>query len=92
MSETIIDLPENLTIHQIEARYSDLKVSFLSDADNIKLNASQVETIDTSGLQALLILIKAAVSSGKKIHWEEPSEVLKVSAQQIGLYEKLQLV
>lgn len=91
MSETTINLPESLTIHHIETQYGNLKISFQSITENLKINASQVEAIDTSGLQVLLALINYATSSGKTIHWEDPTEVLSASAKQIGLTKKLQL-
>ncbi len=91
MNEMTIDLPERLTIHHIEALYGDLKFSFLSDTKILKINADKIESIDTSGLQVLLILIKSAVSAGKTIHWENPTETLMTAARQIGLDKKLQL-
>lgn len=91
MSETTIELPESLTIHHIEALFGDLKLAFQSDADSIKIDGNKVEAIDTSGLQALLALIKSAQSNNKSIQWQSAAEVLKTSAEKIGLASKLLL-
>lgn len=91
MSETTINLPESLTIHNIESHFGDLRIAFQSDASTININAETVETIDTSGLQALLILIKSAIADDKVIFWQSISETLKTSSEKIGLCEKLQL-
>lgn len=91
MSETTIDLPDSLTIHQIESQFGDLKIAFQSDASTLNLNAENLDTIDTSGLQVLLILVKDALSDNKTIIWHNISETLRTSAEKIGLSEKLQL-
>ncbi|MDG4813107.1 STAS domain-containing protein [Hydrogenovibrio sp. 3SP14C1] len=91
MSENTIELPENLTIHHIEEEFSNLKIAFQSDAETYKLVAGNVEAIDTSGLQALLALIKSAMANQKRIEWDSPTDVLKMGAEKLGLTEKIGL-
>lgn len=91
MSETTITLPESLTIHHIESQLGDLRLAFQSDAETFNLEGSKVETIDTSGLQLLLALIKSAQAANKTIQWTAPSEQLTTSASKLGLSEKLML-
>lgn len=91
MSENIIELPENLTIHHIEEQFGNLKLAFQAEPETYKIIASAVESVDTSGLQALLSLIKSSVHDGKKIAWESPSDPLKQGAEKLGLTEKLLL-
>lgn len=91
MSETTINLPENLTIHHIEAQLGDLRLASQADADTFTIDASNVETIDTSGLQLLLALVKKLQASNKTIQWASPSELLTTSASKLGLTEKLML-
>ncbi|BCN93014.1 hypothetical protein THMIRHAM_07990 [Thiomicrorhabdus immobilis] len=88
MSETI-QLPENLTIHHIEAHYNELNKLFNDAGDQISIEASAVETIDTSGLQALLVLVKTALENGKKISWQNTPEILTSSAKKIGIDQAL---
>jgi len=91
MSENIIELPENLTIHHIEEQFRELKLSFQSDSDTYKIIASKVESVDTSGLQALLTLIKHAQNNQKNIVWEGVKDELRNGAAKIGLIDKLLL-
>ncbi len=91
MSEFAIKLPESLTIHHIESLHGTLKLDFSSDQDEITIDASDLENIDTSGLQLLSILIKDACANGKKISWENTNDVLTSSASKIGLSSLLLL-
>lgn len=91
MSESTVVLPENFTIHHIEQQAIDLKVAFQTDAETMILDASKVETVDTSGLQLMLALVKTAIANSKTVQWQNPSEVFVSSATCIGLAEKLQL-
>ncbi len=87
-----IKLPENLTIHHIEAHFSELNKLFNDSGDEISMNASSVETIDTAGLQTLLILVTNAIENGKVIIWSNPSEIIKTSAEKLGVMQELQLI
>jgi len=91
MSENVIELPESLTIHHIEAEFGNLKIAFQSDASEIKISAGKVDAIDTSGLQALLSLIKTADKQEKTISWDSAPEVLTAGASKLGIAEKLHL-
>lgn len=87
----VIKLPENLIIHHIEAHFNELNKLFNDSGDEISMDASSVETIDTAGLQTLLILVANAVENGKSIAWSNASEALKTSAEKLGLMQELQL-
>lgn len=89
MSENIIELPKNLTIHHIEEQFGNLKIAFQGEADTFKIVGTNVESIDTSGLQALLTLIKSAQTNDKKIFWESPTDAIKQGAMKLGLTDKL---
>lgn len=91
MSDNIIELPENLTIHHIEEQFRELKLAFQSDSETYKINASKLESIDTSGLQVLLSLIKFAQSHQKNIIWEGVNDELRNGAEKVGLIDKLEL-
>ncbi len=86
-----IKLPENLTIHHIEAHFNELNKLFNDASDEISMDASSVESIDTAGLQTLLVLVNNATENGKSITWENASETLKSSAEKLGLTQDLQL-
>lgn len=91
MTENIIELPENLTIHHIEEQFRELKLAFQSDLETYQINGEKVESIDTSGLQSLLVLIKLAQKNQKTIVWSGVNEALRNGAEKIGLHEKLLL-
>lgn len=92
MSETTINLPENLTIHHIEAQLGDFRLAFQVEAETFNIDGSNVETIDTSGLQLLLALVKKLQANNKTVQWTSPSDLLTSSASKLGLTEKLMLV
>ena len=86
-----IKLPENLTIHHIEAHFNELSKLFNDCGDEISMDASNVETIDTAGLQTLLVLVTNAMENGKSITWSNTSDALKTGAEKLGLMEDLHL-
>lgn len=90
MSETI-ELPQNLTIHHIEEHFNNLSDQLNAAGDAVVFDGSKVETIDTSGLQALLVGVKSSLQNGKTIAWENPTEILANSAAKIGIAKALQL-
>lgn len=90
MADTI-SLPENLTIHGIDQAYSDLSNTFQDAGDEIILDGNSVETIDTSGLQAILVLVQYAKEHNKTLQWQSASETLKNSAGKVGLLDALKL-
>ncbi|QCU90430.1 STAS domain-containing protein [Thiomicrorhabdus sediminis] len=88
---TEVQLPENMTIHYIETHFGEINKAF-NEADNeIVINANKLETIDTSGLQSLLTLIKYAAEQQKQVSWQDTPEVLEQGAEKIGLSQALQL-
>ena len=87
----IIQLPENLTIHHIESHFNELNEKFNDIGDEIIFQASAVETIDTSGLQTLLVLIKTALDNGKKVVWQDVPDVLKLNAEKLGIASDISL-
>lgn len=88
MSNTI-QLPESLTIHHIESHFNDLNKKFNDMSDEIVIEASTLETIDTSGLQTLLVLVKTATDNGKTVTWQDIPEILSTSAKKIGIDQAL---
>jgi ABC-type transporter Mla MlaB component len=85
----VIQIPENLTIQFIDGHFNDLNTKFNDMGDEIVIDASGLENIDTSGLQSLLVLIKTATENGKSISWKEVPELLRTSAQKIGIHQQL---
>ena len=88
---TEIKLPENLTIHHIDNHFNELNQLFNSAENEIKIEASAVETIDSAGLQTLLILIKNSLNNNKTIAWENTPDIIQTSSEKLGLSQALLL-
>ncbi|WP_178861133.1 STAS domain-containing protein [Thiomicrorhabdus cannonii] len=87
----IITLPETLTIHTIGQTFSELQERFESAGDAILIDGTSVETLDTSGLQALIVLINAAQENDKQVSWQQTNELIASSAKKLGLNDALLL-
>lgn len=88
---TEIKLPENLTIHHIDNHFNELNKQFDEAENEIKIEASAVETIDSAGLQTLLILIKNSLDNDKTISWENTPDIVQTSSDKLGLSQALLL-
>ncbi|MCF6345163.1 MAG: STAS domain-containing protein [Thiomicrorhabdus sp.] len=86
---TEIKLPENLTIHHIEDHFNTLNQMFSDAESEIEIEASAVESIDSAGLQTLLVLIKNSAENDKKISWKNTPEIIQTSAEKLGLSQTL---
>ena len=87
----VIQLPQNLTIHQIEEQFNELNQKMNDLDEQVIIDAGAVETVDTSGLQTLLVLSKAAIENGKNLEWQNVPDILSSSAQKIGIDDALAL-
>jgi anti-anti-sigma regulatory factor len=86
-----LSLPDNMTIHNISEVFNDLKLTVSSEQDKLIIDCSALEMIDTSGLQALLVLKSDLVSRDVEFGWQNVNETLSTAAQNIGLSEALDL-
>ncbi len=86
---TEIKLPENLTIHHIEDHFNTLNQMFSDAESEIEIEASAVESIDSAGLQTLLVLIKNSTENDKTISWKNTPEIIQTSAEKLGLSQTL---
>lgn len=65
--------------------------SEMEEGCTISLDASQVERIDTTGLQLFASLFSDAANKKMTVNWVNPSDALRTSASLLGLEELLQL-
>lgn len=84
MSDTI-ELPQNLTIHHIEEHFNTLGEAINAAGDDIVFDASKIETIDTSGLQTLLVYVHNLSENGKNFSWTNVTDTLSSAAKKIGI-------
>jgi anti-anti-sigma factor len=75
-----IRLEGELTV-QVAAEYKGLLLNALADRDEVTLELSGINELDTAGLQLLLLLKREAGQLGKTVRLTEPSHaVLEVLA------------
>lgn len=86
-----INLPENLTIHHINSQFSELKQTITSSEGTVVFDAGAVDSIDTAGLQMLLVFIRNLESRNINFSWQNASEQLIDSAKNLNLTLELKL-
>lgn len=88
---TIFEVPPYFGIAQvIETKES--MASILNDsADQLLLEAEDVESIDTAALQLLVSFVKKAESESKVVSWKSCSDKLKTAAELLSLTEDLKI-
>jgi len=77
-------LPEQLTIAYVD----DCKTSLLIEIqqqDIIEIDDSNVQQIDTLGIQLLLATVKFIISQNKQLIWQPQSLAIKEGIKQLGI-------
>lgn len=90
MSVTQVSCGERLSIDRVEQLLSEFEQA-VSQGDDIELQAEHVVYCDTAGLQLVISLKDALSKTNHNVSWNKPPEVLKATADYLGLAEKLQL-
>lgn len=86
----VVDCGETLDISRVSEFYAELKM-VLDENQPVDLDCSKIERVDTAGLQLLTVFSQKLKSNSLDLSWIEPSDVLKRSAQLLGLTEELGL-
>ena len=79
-------LPEQLTIAHVD----DCKTLLLTEIqhqDIIEFDDSNVQRVDTLGIQLLLAAVQFITSQNKQLIWQPKSLVIRESIKQLGLNE-----
>jgi len=84
----MFDLPSQLTIAQVEECKAEL-LTFIDANESVALNSSNVEKIDTVGIQLLLAVVTYIAAQNKELTWQCKSVVIQNVVQQLGLKEAL---
>lgn len=87
---TTFDLPENLTIATAELLHEQLE-PFVNGNQDVVLNGSAVNRVDTAGLQLIYAFQQALKSHDASASWSAPSNTLLEVAEQLGLTQHLAL-
>lgn len=84
MEQYRLILPTDLTIINVED-YKQEVLSILSVHPAFIIDDSQVQKVDTIGVQFVLSLIKLFQANNKEIQWEHHCKLLKETVVQLGL-------
>jgi len=89
-NEEKLVLDEDISIIRV-AQLKENWLPFIDSTKNITIDASQVEDVDTAGLQLLLSFVKTVKATGREIYWDSPSETLSVAVKETALKEVMGL-
>ncbi|TAM43878.1 MAG: STAS domain-containing protein [Gammaproteobacteria bacterium] len=88
--ELRLDGGEALDLAHAAGLHAEFRLA-LAQKKPLRLNLSQVQLVDTAGVQLLLALRRAAEKNGITATWEAPTRELCAVASQLGLGEMLEL-
>ncbi|MEW6991731.1 lipid asymmetry maintenance protein MlaB [Colwelliaceae bacterium 6441] len=81
-------LPDELTIAQVE-EYKSQFIDFINKNDVIELDDSQVNRIDTVGIQLLLAAVIYIAAQNKSLVWQNKSLIISQSIKQLGINDPI---
>lgn len=90
MEGQCLDLGDKCTIIKSEDIHQKMEALLASDQE-ITIDASKVEQIDTASLQLLTCFYQALSTDGRVPKWNSPSEQTLLTAKLLGLDEHLGL-
>jgi ABC-type transporter Mla MlaB component len=85
----VLGLPERLLIQDVRAFAEHVRAAFGSGA--LRIDSTQLDQIDTAGLQLLLAARRAAAEQGLAFEWMNASAYLSARARAAGLNDALGL-
>ncbi len=88
--EGLVMLDSSLTIQNVEKLYEQLTEQ-LEKKVKVEVDASNVNSIDTSSLQCLIVLKQSAMKNGKELSIDFPTEKFIEAAELLGLSDLLEV-
>jgi len=85
-SDNKIKLGEFLTIQEVGELTNSIKTIFDSGI-KVTIDASDVQRLDTAGVQLLCAIAKEAREKSISIVWESKSDTMRMAIKQLGLLE-----
>ncbi len=85
-----LTLGATLNIQNVSDLYEQL-LALLENQEKIEIDASAVESIDTTTLQLLTVLKRTAIKTYKEVTFDFPSDKFIESAELLGLAEMLEV-
>ena len=90
MNDAGLTLSPQCTLRDADELKSSL-AALVEAPDDITVDASSVERIDTASLQLLVAFVATRKASGRVVRWTAPSETFMTCAMRLGLRGPLQL-
>jgi len=88
----VLNLGESLVISTVGKTRAEWMDRVMGGVDSpITLDGSDIQVIDTAGLQLVMALIRELNEDGVSWQWGDRSDLLNESAQQLGLSSQLSL-
>ncbi len=84
-NDKILDLPPNFSISCVEEIYIAMNSILNEQAESIKIDAENVESVDTAAIQILHAFIEKANITGKQIHWKTRSEKIQKASEMLNI-------
>ncbi len=84
MLNNIWHLPNELVISDIDAIKQSATDNFL-ESPELTIDCSELERIDTIGMQFLLVFVLKRTKNNNKTLWQNLSETLLLSIEQLGI-------
>jgi len=81
-------LPAELTIAQVEICKSQF-IEFIEEHDEIVIDDSEVNRIDTVGIQLLLTAVVYIAAQNKSLIWQHSSPIIQQSIKQLGINDPI---
>lgn len=78
---SILQLPSNFTISAVGEVHNKMTSIFDLDKTVIEIDGSQVESVDTAGIQLLHAFENNAMAKDKEIHWTQESEKIATTSK-----------
>ncbi len=91
MKERRIELPFALGVSQVVDLRAELLAALRGDEALVVLDAREVDSADTLGLQLMVSFVASAEAQARTWRWEGVSEPLRSTARLLGLDEALRL-
>jgi len=87
----MLDLPLYFGIAQVAEVYAQMQEILASDIDCIEIQAEDIESIDASAVQLLVVFVNAAKSKNKEIVWKGVSSKLNEAVTMFQLNNQLDM-
>lgn len=89
-NSSVLTLPEEISIANVSEWKTKLG-EFLDEASPLVLDAEQLARVDTAALQLFVAFMRSVKNKEKSCSWQNPSNSLLNTADQLGLKEVLAL-